>query len=189
VCARLLPATCRRARQVSPYSGERIFSLCVNWQVPYAGRLHYLDKGQGPPIVSCHGNPTWSFLYRTIVTRLRGQFRCVAVDHLGFGLSDRPGAFGNTVEEHARCAGDLVDHLQLDGFLTMGQDWGGPVSMTAGTARAERIRGGILGNTWFWPADQLAIKLFSRAARPLLQRLARDVPATLGSKPALLVRG
>ena len=136
-----------------------------------AGQMHYIDEGSGPPIVFCHGNPTWSFLYRTIVRRLRDRFRCVAVDYLGFGLSERPEAYGYTIEEHARCVGALVDHLQLDGFLTMGQDWGGPVSMAVATARAGRVRGVILGNTWFWPADQPGMKLFSRVmSTPWMQR-------------------
>jgi len=219
-----------------------------HWFTSYAGQMHYVDEGAGPPILFCHGNPTWSFLYRNIITRLRGQFRCVAVDYLGFGLSERPDAYGYTIEEHGRCVGELVDHLQLDGFITMGQDWGGPVSMAVGIARPERVRGVILGNTWFWPADALSMKVFSwvmsspwmqrqileknffverivpsgmahhltpgemnhyrgvqpspaarkgvaempkqiLAARPLLQRLARDVPAALGDKPALLVWG
>ncbi len=219
-----------------------------HWFDSDAGRLHYIDEGAGPPILFCHGNPTWSFLYRNIVTRLRSQFRCIAVDYLGFGLSERPEAYGYTIEEHARCVGDLVDHLQLEGFITMGQDWGGPISMAVGTARAGRIRGVILGNTWFWPADQAAMKLFSTimstsrmqrsileknffverimprgmahsmtagemdhyrkvqpspgarkgvaemprqilGARPLLERLARDVPDMLGPKPALFVWG
>lgn len=218
------------------------------WFTSYAGQMHYVDEGEGPPVLFCHGNPTWSFLYRNLITRLRGRFRCIAVDYLGFGVSERPEAYGYTIEEHARCVGELVDHLRLDGFITMGQDWGGPVSMAVGTARAERIRGVVLGNTWFWPTDQLGMRLFSRvmstpwmqrqileknffieqivprgmthrltpaemdhyrsvqpssgarkgvaemprqilAARPLLQRLARDVPATLGAKPTLLVWG
>ena len=225
-----------------------LYPFQPRWFDSDVGRLHYIDEGDGPPILFCHGNPTWSFLYRNIVTRLRGQFRCIAADYLGFGLSGRPDAFGYTIEEHARCAGELVDHLGLDGFITMGQDWGGPVSMAVATARAERVRGVILGNTWFWPADQASMKVFSRvmstpwmqrqileknlfverivprgmvhrltpaemdhyrkvqptpaarkgvaempkqilAARPLLARLARDVPATLGAKPALLVWG
>jgi haloalkane dehalogenase len=219
-----------------------------HWFNSSAGQMHYVDEGAGSPILFCHGNPTWSFLYRGIVTRLRDRFRCIAVDYLGFGLSERPEGYGYTIEEHARCVGELVDHLRLDGFITMGQDWGGPVSMAVGTARPPRIRGVILGNTWFWPADELGMKLFSRvmsrpwmqrrileknffveqilprgmahhltpgemnhyrnvqpspaarkgvaempgqilAARPLLERLARDVPATLGAKPALLVWG
>jgi haloalkane dehalogenase len=133
------------------------------WFTSYAGQMHYVDEGgAGRPILFCHGNPTWSFLYRNVITRLRGHFRCIAVDYLGFGLSERPEAYGYTIEEHARCVGELVDYLQLDGFITMGQDWGGPVSMAVGTARAERVRGVILGNTWFWPVDQLGTKLVSR---------------------------
>ena len=54
------------------------------------GRIHYIDEGEGPPILLCHGNPTWSFLYRDIVVVLRARFRCIAPDYLGFGLSDRP---------------------------------------------------------------------------------------------------
>lgn len=218
------------------------------WFDSSAGRMHYIDEGAGTPILLCHGNPTWSFLYRDIVARLRDRFRCIAVDYLGFGLSQRPAAYGYTIEEHARTVGELVDHLRLDGFVTMGQDWGGPISMAVDTVRAERVRGVVLGNTWFWPADSLTMKAFSRmmstrrmqrsiveknffverivprgtertltpaemehyrkaqptpdarrgvaemprqilAARPLLERLAREVPAKLGSKPALFVWG
>jgi len=212
------------------------------------GRMHYIDEGAGTPILFCHGNPTWSFLYRDIIGRLRDQFRCIAPDYLGFGLSDRPAGYGYTIQEHADVVGELVDHLKLDGFVSMGQDWGGPISMAVDTARADRVRGVVLGNTWFWPTDRLSMKLFSTvmssgpmqyailkrnffvermipagtsrkltpremahyrgvqpspdartgvavmpkqimAARPLLERLARDVPATLGAKPALFVWG
>ena len=139
-----------------------LYAFEPHWFDSDSGRIHYVDEGHGPPILFCHGNPTWSFLYRNIVTRLRGQFRCIAVDYLGFGLSERPEAYGYTIEEHTRCVGELVDHLQLNAFITMGQDWGGPVSMAVGTARAERVRGVILGNTWFWPADQLTMTMFSK---------------------------
>ena len=224
-----------------------LYPFKSHWFNSYAGQLHYVDEGAGPPILFCHGNPTWSFLYRKVITRLRGNFRCIAVDYLGFGLSERPEAYGYTTEEHVRCVGELVDHLQLDGFITMGQDWGGPVSMGVATVRPERVRGVILGDTWFWPAD-LRMTAFCKvastswmqrqileknifvdwilplgmahsltpgemdhyrkvqpspiarrgvaelprqllAARPLLRRLASDVPAALGAKPALLVWG
>lgn len=227
---------------------KSLYPFESRWFDSYAGQMHYIDEGSGTPLLLCHGNPTWSFLYRNIVTALRGRFRCIAVDYLGFGLSERPEAYGYTIEEHARCVAELADHLQLDGFITMGQDWGGPISLAVGTARPERVRGVVLGNTWFWPADQLSARLFSvvmstpymqrsivdknffverilpqgmahrltpgemdhyrkvqpspearkgvaemprqiLAARPLLQRLAREVPTMLGSKPALLVWG
>jgi haloalkane dehalogenase len=224
-----------------------LYPFTSRWFTSYAGQMHYIDEGTGPPILFCHGNPTWSFLYRKVITALRGSFRCIAVDYPGFGLSERPAGYGYTAAEHARGVGELVDHLQLDGLITMGHDWGGPVSLAVATARPERVRGVILGDTWFWPAD-LRMTAFSKvvsaswmqrrlletnifverivplgmahrltpaemdhyrkvqpspgarrgvaelprqllAARPLLQRLASDVPATLGAKPALLVWG
>jgi haloalkane dehalogenase len=217
------------------------------WFDSSAGRMHYIDEGSGIPILFCHGNPTWSFLYRGVVSRLRDRFRCVAVDHLGFGLSERPEGYGYTIEEHARTAGELVDDLGLEGFIAMGQDWGGPISMTVATQRADRVSGVVLGNTWFWPASPY-FQLFSRVmgsrlmqrkileqnffveklmppatakklseeerdhyrkvqptpearrgvaqmpkqiidAKPLLERLSHEVPAKLGSKPALIVWG
>ncbi|MGB9224535.1 haloalkane dehalogenase [Mycobacterium sp.] len=218
------------------------------WFDSSRGRVHYVDEGSGPPILLCHGNPTWSFLYRDIIVALRDRFRCIAPDYLGFGLSARPAGFGYTIDEHARVVGEFVDHLGLDSYLTMGQDWGGPISMAVAVERAERVRGIVLGNTWFWPTDVLTTKIFSRvmgsppmqwailqrnffveqmipagtehrptdavmthyravqpdpdarkgvarmpkellAARPLLERLAREVPARLGAKPALFIWG
>lgn len=226
----------------------QLYPFASHWFDGTRGRMHYVDEGTGVPIVFCHGNPTWSFLYRDIIVALRDHFRCIAVDYLGFGLSERPSGFGYTVEEHAATVGDLVDHLGLDGYLTMGQDWGGPISMAVDVARAERVRGVVLGNTWFWPLDRLPPKIFSKvmssppmqyairqrnffvkrlipsgtgrrlspavmthyrgvqpdaaarvgvaelpkqllAARPLLERLSREVPEKLGDKPALFVWG
>ncbi len=127
------------------------------------GRVHYIDEGNGTPILLLHGNPTWSFLYRKIVPLLHDSFRCIAVDYPGFGLSDRPEGYGYTPNEHARVIGELVDHLDLDGFLLMVQDWGGPIGFDIATKRADRVRGIVHGNTWFWPVDTLMFKIFPRA--------------------------
>jgi haloalkane dehalogenase len=140
-----------------------LYPFASHWFESQHGLMHYVDEGDGPPILFCHGNPTWSFLYRKIITQLRGRFRCVAVDYLGFGLSERPEGYGYTAADHARSVGALVDHLKLDGFITMGHDWGGPIGMAVATERAERVRGVILGDTWFWPADR-RMTAFSRVA-------------------------
>jgi haloalkane dehalogenase len=137
-----------------------LYPFDSRWFGSSAGLMHYIDEGSGMPILFCHGNPTWSFLYRGIVTRLRDRFRCVAVDYLGFGLSERPEGYGYTIREHVQSVGELVDHLGLDGFIIMGQDWGGPVSTTIATERADRVSGVVLGNTWFWPAT-VSFRLFS----------------------------
>jgi haloalkane dehalogenase len=136
-------------------------------------RVHYIDEGAGRPILMCHGNPTWSFLYRNIIMRLKRQFRCVAVDYPGFGLSDRPPGYGYTPAEHARIVGRLVDHLDLDGFLVLGQDWGGPIGMSVASQRAGRVAGLVFMNTWFWRTDRLAVQLFSRvmSSRPMQRQI------------------
>ena len=149
----------------------QLYPFESRWFDSSRGRMHYIDEGDGPPILLCHGNPTWSFLYRGIIVALRDRFRCIAPDYLGFGLSERPDGFGYKVDEHARVVGEFVDHLGLDGYLTMGQDWGGPISMAVAVERAERVRGIVLGNTWFWPADTLTTKMFSRVmSSPPMQR-------------------
>ena len=53
-------------------------------------RLHYIDEGQGEPVVMLHGNPSWSFLYRNLIDSLRGSHRVIVPDHIGCGLSDKP---------------------------------------------------------------------------------------------------
>ena len=69
---------------------------------------------------------------------------CIAVDYLGFGLSERPQNFGYRISEHTTILGELIDHLQLDGFVLMGQDWGGPIGLGTATERADRVRGIVL---------------------------------------------
>src|SRR5262249_21132622 len=100
--------------------------------------MHYVDEGSGPPLLLCHGNPTWSFLYRQIIRELRGSHRCVAPDYLGFGLSDRPDGYGYTIAEHVTTVGELVDHLGLDDYVLVAQDWGGPIGTAVSVDRADR---------------------------------------------------
>ncbi len=100
------------------------------WLTTSVGDVHYVDEGQGSPIVFLHGNPTWSFLYRRIIVALRHRFRCIAVDYPGFGLSDRPTGYGYTPMEHAAVVGEVVDRLELDGVIVMGHDWGGPIGLS-----------------------------------------------------------
>ncbi|MFC6286983.1 alpha/beta fold hydrolase [Nocardioides sp. GCM10027113] len=146
-----------------------LFPFESRWFESSAGPVHYIDEGEGPPLLLLHGNPDWGFLYRRIVAGLRDSFRCVVPDYPGFGLSSHPERYGYTSAEHARVVGELVDHLGLDGMLVMGQDWGGPIGMEVASQRPDRVVGLVMGNTWFWPADTRLFRSFSAvmSSRPL----------------------
>lgn len=119
-----------------------------------AGQMHYIDEGRGEPIVMVHGNPTWSFLYRKLVARLRPAYRCVAPDHLGFGLSERPAGWSYLPEDHAANLAALIDGLGLKGVTLMVQDWGGPIGLSYAVARPENVARIVIMNTWAWPVDR-----------------------------------
>ena len=148
-----------------------LFPFQSRWFDGAGPRVHYIDEGAGRPVVMFHGNPTWSFLYRKVIQQLSGRFRCVAMDYPGFGLSERPSGYGYTSEEHARVIGKLVDHLNLDGFIVVGQDWGGPIGMTVAMERASRVAGMVFANTWYWPAKGSLVTFSLVMSSPPLQWL------------------
>lgn len=112
-------------------------------------RLHCLDHGDpdAPVAFMVHGNPTWSFLWRSVIAALPEQ-RCVAPDLLGFGLSSRlPAPAEHTVDRHADALADVVTGLDLRRIVLVGQDWGGPLAAAVGARVPERIAGVVLANT------------------------------------------
>ena len=139
----------------------RLFPFTSKWFDSRVGKVHYIDEGIGDPILFLHGNPTWSFLYRGIVIRLKKKFRCIAVDYPGFGLSERPSVYDYTPAEHAGIVRDLVQHLDLQNLTVMGQDWGGPIGMRMALDELPRVRALVMGNTWFWPLDSWQGKAFA----------------------------
>jgi haloalkane dehalogenase len=138
--------------QVDFVPDRTLYPFASRWFDGAGPRVHYVDEGKGRAVVMFHGNPTWSFLYRKVIKELAGEFRCIAMDYPGFGLSERPAGYGYTASEHARVIGKLVDHLELNDFIVMGQDWGGPIGMTIALERADRAAGLVFANTWYWPA-------------------------------------
>ena len=129
---------------------DELYPFDDQWATIGGADVHYLDEGNGRPILMVHGNPTWSFLYRDIIRELRGAFRCIAVDLPGFGLSTAPTGFGFKPAEHAVVLAGLIEKLDLRDYVLMGQDWGGPVGLAAAGRAPERVAGLVLGNTWAW---------------------------------------
>lgn len=161
-------------RRIYPFEGRR-------WDRGGGIRMHYLDEGpeSAPPVVMVHGNPSWSIYWRELVLALRDRYRCIVPDHVGMGLSDKPGddAYDYTLASRIDDLERLLDHLGIDGDVTLAvHDWGGGIGFGWATRFPERVKRLVVLNT-------AAFHLPRAKAFPAALRLTRT---PLG---ALLVRG
>lgn len=130
---------------------------------PSGHRMHLVDEGAGEPIVFVHGNPAWSFEFRHLIKGLRSDFRCIAPDHIGFGLSSR----SDRRRDHhpaalAREFTALIDYLELSDMTLFLTDRGGPIGLEFARKQPDRVKRIVIANTWCWPvADDLHFKSFS----------------------------
>ena len=126
-------------------------------------RMHFVDEGEGEPIVFVHGNPTWSFEFRHAIRELRSEYRCVAPDHIGFGLSSRSSRQeDHHPKSHARRLAALLDYLELQDVSLFMNDWGGPIGLDFARRHPGRIKRLVITNTWCWPVgDDFHFKAFS----------------------------
>lgn len=110
-------------------------------------RMHYVDEGEGPPIILLHGNPTWSFYYRDLIKGLRARYRVIAPDHIGCGLSAKPQRYRYTLDMHIKNVGRLIDHLGLRSISIGGHDWGGAVACGWAVRNPKRVNRMLILNT------------------------------------------
>lgn len=113
------------------------------------GRLHYVDTrpGAAEGVLLLHGNPTWSFLYRGLVRTLGTARRCVAPDHLGCGLSDKPARYAYTLENHIANAAAVVEACGLRRFDLVVHDWGGAIGLGLARLMPERVGRLVVSNS------------------------------------------
>lgn len=142
----------------------------AKWFHTPQGRLHYIDEGprDGIPIVMVHGNPTWSYLYRRFIQALSSAgYRTIAMDHLGFGRSDKPASAGEySIPAHARRCETLLESLDLANAVVVVQDWGGPIGLTWAARHPDRVAGLFILNTFFQrPASKVALPAILHAFR------------------------
>jgi len=122
------------------------------FRVP-AGTMNYVDEGSGDPIVFVHGNPAWSFEFRHLIRAFAATNRCIAPDHIGFGLSDKPADWTYLPQDHAGNLGLLLASLDLERITLVVGDWGGPIGLSYAIGHPERIRNLVITNSWCWPVD------------------------------------
>ncbi|MFB6257918.1 MAG: alpha/beta fold hydrolase [Flavobacteriales bacterium] len=137
------------------------------------GAVHYVDEGNGSPILFVHGNPEWSFSFREPIRALSATYRCLAPDHLGFGLSEKPPGGDLSPQAHARRLTEFIDRLGLEGVTLVMNDWGGPIGICSALERTDRIAGLVVLNAWLWPLnDRPLFQLYSRFMRSPIGKVA-----------------
>lgn len=110
-------------------------------------RYHYLDEGQGEPLLLVHGNPTWSFYWRNIILALRDRYRLIVPDHIGCGLSDKPQEYPYRLSTHIDNLRQLIEELRLHDVTLLSHDWGGAIGLGAAVEEPERFARLVLFNT------------------------------------------
>jgi haloalkane dehalogenase len=171
---------------------RQLYPFVSHWHEPGSGygRMHYVDEGptdssngrRPETLLFVHGNPTWSFHWRRLILALRNRYRCVAPDHSGCGLSDKPRRF-LTFSNHVDHLASLVATLDLKHITLVAQDWGGAIGLASALGAPSRFERIILFNTGAFPPRYIPWRI--RACRiPLIGRLAVQ-GANLFSRAAL----
>jgi olefin beta-lactone synthetase len=132
-------------------------------------RMHYVDEGSGPVVVCLHGNPTWGFLFRNLIARLRQDFRVIVPDHVGCGLSDQPADVFFRATDRIAHLEELLEQLGVGRFSLVMHDWGGPIGTGLAVRRPADIERLVYFNTTL--AEMALLPgMIRRAASPLIGR-------------------
>jgi haloalkane dehalogenase len=129
---------------------DSLFPFKRNYIDIKGNQLHYLNEGEGDPVVMVHGNPSWSFYYRNLVSALSANHQCIVPDHIGCGFSDKPDDTGYdyTLTNRIDDLETLLESLSIrDNITLVVHDWGGMIGMGYAARYPERIKRLVILNT------------------------------------------
>ncbi len=151
-----------------------------------AGDMHFVDEGEGEPILFVHGTPVWSFLYREQIKTLSKTNRCIAPDHIGFGLSDKLQEFNGNPKAHSGRLEALVNHLQLENITLVVHDFGGPIGLSFALRNPKKVKRIVIMNTWLWETESNSE--VRKADKVLNSWLGRFMYINLNFSPKVLLK-
>lgn len=129
---------------------QHLYPYKSNFHTINGFKYHYVDEGKGDPVIMVHGNPTWSFYYRSLIDALKDDYRTIAVDHIGCGLSDKPAPseYDYRLKDRVNDLESLIDSLNLDKKITLiVHDWGGMIGLAYAVKHPEKIGRIVITNT------------------------------------------
>jgi haloalkane dehalogenase len=103
-------------------------------------RMHYVDEGEGKPVLFLHGNPTSSYLWRNIIPHVSSSHRCIAPDLIGMGKSDKPDIEYRFLD-HSKYLDGFIQGLGLEDLVLVIHDWGSALGFHYAMRRPDDIRG------------------------------------------------
>lgn len=134
---------------------KRLYPFKSNYLQLGNHNLHYIDEGQGQPILMLHGNPTWSFYYRNLVKAFSGDYRVVVPDHMGCGLSDKPQDYSYNLDQHIQNVYQLIRFLDLKDIILIVHDWGGAIGFGLLTRFPQLFSRVVILNTAAFPDEHI----------------------------------
>lgn len=140
-------------------------------------QMHYIDEGKGEILLFVHGTPSWSYDFRHLISSLNKNYRCIAIDHIGFGLSDKPKNYNYTTRNHSSNLEQFISELQLKNITLIMHDFGAPIGFKYAAEHPENIKGIVVLNAWLWNSEKDAdyLKMKKILKSPLLPFLYRYI--------------
>lgn len=143
--------------------------------------LHFIDEGEGEPLLFVHGTPSWSFDFRNVIKKLKATYRCIAIDHIGFGLSDKPQHYDYSTQNHSLTLEKFILDQQLHDITLIVHDFGGPIGLNFAIRYPQKIKRIVILNSWLWssktdPDYKKMSKILKSPLLPILYRCLNFSP-------------
>lgn len=126
---------------------EKLFPFKRHYMELEKCRIHYVDEGEGNPIVLFHSCPMWSFAYRALIREFSATHRVIAFDLPGFGLSDKPASFDYTLNGYINLTESFLSALNLTDMTFVLHGWGGTAAMGYAVRHPKRIASLVILNS------------------------------------------
>ncbi len=153
-------------------SGQKVPPMAISAEFPYeshyveiaGSRIHYVDQGEGDPILFLHGQPTSSYLWRNIMPHVEGQGRVIAPDNIGFGKSDKPD-IDYVFADHYRYLEGFIEALDLQNITLVVHDWGSGLGLHYAAQHPDNVKGIVMMESILAPV--MPAESYEALAKPL----------------------
>src|SRR5881396_2239646 len=174
---------------------SQLYPFEDRWMILDGHRVHYVDEGprEAPVLLFVHPGAGWSFTYRYHIQQLKNEFRCVAPDLPGYGLSEAADGYRYTLQEQADVLEQFVEALDLRRIVAWANDGGGPTVVLALSDHTDRVLGLVVGGTFGWSIKPYRmvvwpLRVFTSRVFRAVNRYTNFLAWSMGSKMALGTR-